>query len=498
MNRREFVCAAAAAPFAASVRRLPRRPSALVTCDAEARLAVVDLTAFRVVRSIATLPDPRSVELVGDRAVVCHTAMGAVSIVGRHGVHHVLRGFVEPRYTAAHPDGMHAFVTDSGRSGVVAIDVMRGRVLGAWPCRAGRVTSRSTPGRAALGRARLCVRASRGRRRRRPRHASTLTPGFRAHDVGLAPDGRIWITAGAARARRRRRRRRRQTWRRSTSPSATGPPMSRAATRERCASRICDGRLLRTTPIPAGPTTCSTASAACSPRRSTRGTLAVLDRRGQTAARHRGRGFLPRRLFPALLRFYESLTATQVDLETRREHGPMKRLLLLALLAASSCRSGAGACGRSVPRPGSSTTGTPTGRSPRPTRTPATSTRCGTSRPTRTNTRASARTSLPRCARRSGIRMARPCRSRSVTGCPHNVLVPRAARSSTQSAPHDPAPSPIRRSQDPRRAADADAADTTSSSAAVPVLALGGLALALVSRGRDRRRRQARARSRRR
>ena len=101
-----------------------------MTCDAESRLAVVDLTAFRVVRSIETLPDPRSVELVGGRAVVCHTAVGAVSIVGAQGVQHVLHDFVEPRYTAAHPDGVHAFVTDSGRSGVVAIDVMRGRVLG--------------------------------------------------------------------------------------------------------------------------------------------------------------------------------------------------------------------------------------------------------------------------------------------------------------------------------------------------------------------------------
>jgi len=31
------------------------------------------------------------------------------------------------------------------------------------------------------------------------RHASTLTPGFPAHDVGHAPDGRIWITSGANR-----------------------------------------------------------------------------------------------------------------------------------------------------------------------------------------------------------------------------------------------------------------------------------------------------------
>ena len=129
VNRRDFAFLAAAAPFGLR-SALAGTLSALVTCDAEARLAVVDLDTYRVARSIATLPDPRSIELVGDRAVVCHTALGAVSIVDRRGVRHVLHGFVEPRYTAAHPDGRHAFVTDSGRSGVVAIDVLRGTELG--------------------------------------------------------------------------------------------------------------------------------------------------------------------------------------------------------------------------------------------------------------------------------------------------------------------------------------------------------------------------------
>jgi hypothetical protein len=30
------------------------------------------------------------------------------------------------------------------------------------------------------------------------RHVGTLTPGFAAHDVGHAPDGRLWVTAGAS------------------------------------------------------------------------------------------------------------------------------------------------------------------------------------------------------------------------------------------------------------------------------------------------------------
>jgi len=199
VNRREFAFLAAAAPFGLR-SAMTSVPSALVTCDAEARLAVVDLGSYRVVRSIATLPDPRSIELVGDRAVVCHTAIGAVSIVDKHGVRNVLRGFVEPRYTAAHPDGRHAFVTDSGRSGVVAIDVLRGVEAGrmrltGW---ARHLTIDPSGGRlwVGLGTAAEHVAVV---ETKSLRQTATLTPGFGAHDVGYAPDGRVWITAGVSR-----------------------------------------------------------------------------------------------------------------------------------------------------------------------------------------------------------------------------------------------------------------------------------------------------------
>ena len=199
MDRRQFLALAAAAPF--TWRAALARPlHALVTCDAEARLAVVDLGSFRLVGSIETQPDPRAVELVGGRAVVCHTAVGAVSIVVGGRVRHVLRGFVEPRYVAAHPDGRHAFVTDSGRSGVVAVDVVRGIVLGrvalpGWP----RHITIDRAGRrlwVALGSASEHVAIVETARLRR---VGMLTPGFAAHDVGHAPDGRLWVTAGEAR-----------------------------------------------------------------------------------------------------------------------------------------------------------------------------------------------------------------------------------------------------------------------------------------------------------
>jgi DNA-binding beta-propeller fold protein YncE len=176
-------------------------PSALVTCDAEARLAVVDLGSFRVVRFIHTPADPRAIERVGGRAVVCHTATSAVSIVDRSGVVHVLRGLVEPRYAIAHPDGRHAFVTDSGRRSVALLDVRVGRLLGrvklpGWPR---HLTIDHSGDRlwVSLGSVSDHVAVV---DTRSLRHVATLTPGFGAHDVGVAPDARLWVTAGAARS----------------------------------------------------------------------------------------------------------------------------------------------------------------------------------------------------------------------------------------------------------------------------------------------------------
>ena len=198
MNRRDFLALAAVAPFA--VKRLGAAPRALVTCDTEAKLAMVDLGSFRVVRKLDVPPDPRSIELVGEHAVVCHTAVGAVSILDATGrVRHVVRGFVEPRYTAAGPGGRIAFVTDSGRSAVAAVDVLHGKVLGRVRLRewARHVTLAGDRLWVGLGSASPDVAIVDISRPAYPRHVATVTPPFPAHDVGAAPDGRVWVTSGA-------------------------------------------------------------------------------------------------------------------------------------------------------------------------------------------------------------------------------------------------------------------------------------------------------------
>jgi DNA-binding beta-propeller fold protein YncE len=205
VNRREFLAAAATAPFALRAGKLlAAAPLAIVTCDTEARVAAVEVGSGRMLRSAAVLPGPRSVESVGGRfAFVAHTAYGAVTVLdgATLAARHVLREFEEPRYTAAHPDGRHAFVTDSGRAEVVAVDVLAGRIAGRvrlvdWP----RHISLDGAGRTlwvGLGNASDRVAVVDVSLPARPRLVRYVRPPFGAHDVGWLPSGReVWVTSG--------------------------------------------------------------------------------------------------------------------------------------------------------------------------------------------------------------------------------------------------------------------------------------------------------------
>jgi DNA-binding beta-propeller fold protein YncE len=206
VNRRQFVLAAAAAPFAL---RTPDAwaggtPVALVTADTQAHVAAVDLATGVVLRRIRTLAGPRSIEDVGGAiAVVAHTTGGAVSLVdGRTlEVRRVLRSFSVPRYTAAHPDGRHAFVTDSARGDVTALDVLRGRVVGrvavGGPARHISIDATGKRLWVALGTKAELVAIVDVTRPARPRLIRRFAPPFRAHDVGFAPGSRlVWVTSG--------------------------------------------------------------------------------------------------------------------------------------------------------------------------------------------------------------------------------------------------------------------------------------------------------------
>src|ERR1051325_9241036 len=204
MDRRAFVTGAAALVFAPRApARLSGRQLALVTADEEARLVAVELPSGRIHRYVATLPKPRSIESAGPMAVVAHSEIGAVSIVRgvTLEVEHVLRGFGEPRYTAGHPDGRHAYVTDAKRGEVIALDVLRGRVVGrAAVGRLARHVTIDPAGRTlwiALGAKAERIAVVDITQRARPRLVRQIRPPFLAHDVGWAPGGnRVWVSSG--------------------------------------------------------------------------------------------------------------------------------------------------------------------------------------------------------------------------------------------------------------------------------------------------------------
>ena len=180
MNRRKFLVGAVTLPVA--LRFAPGAlaggtPVALVTADTQARVAVV-----------------------------CHTAQSVVSLIDGPSlrVRRVQGRFDEPRYTAAGANARHAFVTDSGTSEVVAVDIVEGRTLGRlkldeW---ARHVTSEPSGRRlwVGLGSASERVAIVDVSEPRRPRLERMLRPPFLAHDVGYEPSGaRVWVTSGTAR-----------------------------------------------------------------------------------------------------------------------------------------------------------------------------------------------------------------------------------------------------------------------------------------------------------
>jgi DNA-binding beta-propeller fold protein YncE len=207
VNRREFLVGAAAVVAVPRLAVVARRPFALATADLESRVVAVDLQTGTVRRHIATRASPRSIERVGGAsAVVCHSDLGLVSVldVPSLSVRHVLGGFGEPRYVAAHPDGRHAYVTDARRGDVALLDAYAGRVVAREPV--GPLARHVSIDRG--GRRLWIALGSKAREiavvdvaALRPRLLRRFAPPFLAHDVGFAPDRRhAWVTGGEGRS----------------------------------------------------------------------------------------------------------------------------------------------------------------------------------------------------------------------------------------------------------------------------------------------------------
>ena len=259
MNRREFIvagvlgipalrgCAASSAPT----------PLALATADTESHVAVVAPGSGRIVQRLRTLEGPRSIQGRRGLAVCAHTQLGKVSLIERHGdrvhVRRVLGGFGEPRYTVL--AGRFAFVTDSGTGEVATIDLERARVVRRTAVGelARHVTRRGHTLWVALGSSAQHLVAVDLEDPLRPRPLRREVPRFLAHDVAVAPDSRLWITAG------RERRIALQGGPELTADDAPqhvsfGPGRAYVASGDGGSVRVhaLDGRLLRSTRVPRG------------------------------------------------------------------------------------------------------------------------------------------------------------------------------------------------------------------------------------------------------
>ena len=301
MNRREFLASAAVLPFALrSDAWAAAAPLALVTADLEARIVVVDPVSGRVVRHIATGVGPRSVETVGGRlGVVAHTTAAILSIVDARRVHTYVKGFAQPRYTAAHPNGRLAYVTDSKLGDVAVVDVQRGRVLD-------RVELGGPARHISISRDARTLWVSLGSKAKRvavvdisspasPRLVARVAPPFLAHDVGFAPDGRhVWVTSGAQHAMAiydLRTRERLASFRADAPPQhvtfARGAAFVTSGDDGTLRVHRLDGRLLRVTKVPVGSYNVQQAWGRVLTPSLEQGTVCVLNDRGALIHRER-------------------------------------------------------------------------------------------------------------------------------------------------------------------------------------------------------------------
>ena len=307
MNRRTFLARAAAIPFLLALegpRALaaarPRGPLALVTADVESRVVAYDLATRRVVRHIETLAGPKSIETVGDgtAALAAHSALGAVTLIDAAtlGVRAVIHGFAEPRYTAAAPDGRHAFVTDAGSGEVITVDVRRARIVARTPAGA-RARHLSLDGASrrlwtALGFSAAEIVVLDITHPTRPRVVATIEPPFPAHDVVFAPGGaHAWVSSGTERALAVYDTRTRK----ALFTLAAGKPPQHITFTGAAAyvtsddavrvHRLHDGKLIRETAVTEGSYNVTHGAARVLTPSLERGTLSVLDERGRLLGR---------------------------------------------------------------------------------------------------------------------------------------------------------------------------------------------------------------------
>lgn len=181
-------------------------PQALVTDETQNRLLAVDLPSGRIARSISLPPDPEDIASAGNAGVVIvvSSRAGEVTALNRKTLRPVktFGGFDEPHIAAISPDGQYAYVTDDVRGTVTVIRLSDLRVVGTVAVGAGAHHLGFSPDqhRAWIGLGEQATRIAilDTTNTAHPKLIGHFDPGFAAHDVSFAPDGRAGFVSSSS------------------------------------------------------------------------------------------------------------------------------------------------------------------------------------------------------------------------------------------------------------------------------------------------------------
>jgi len=181
-------------------------PQALVTDETQNRLLAVELPSGRIARRISLPPDPEDIASAGNAGVVIvvSSKAGEVTALSRKTLRPIktFRGFDEPHIAAISPDGQYAYVTDDARGTVTVIRLSDMKLTSTVAVGAGAHHLGFSPDQhrawIGLGEQATQIAILDTTDTAHPKLIGHFDPGFAAHDVSFAPNGRAVFVSSSS------------------------------------------------------------------------------------------------------------------------------------------------------------------------------------------------------------------------------------------------------------------------------------------------------------